>query len=263
MQSRIADRVKSKKDKQVIPQWLQDLVVPDPADPDAFQPPTCVMSTLLDPLASLQSRTTLSIRPGHIKRHGYYKLAFTDTLQAALKHKHFVEYPTIEIWEKDAFSGTVVDDGGSVLLNDSDEPKPKRRKLGAREGRKAISGLLGGYGSDEEEDGGEGEEKEEQNVFDLLAGYAGSDDEQEEGQPDPGPRAARYWNDDELGDEDAEGETDDELGEEEDVKPEDLAVMLEKLRDAGALRDASRDSRLAGTVDDEDQVDWGDSEDEG
>ncbi|TCD70837.1 hypothetical protein EIP91_001527 [Steccherinum ochraceum] len=258
VQARIAERVKSKKEKQV-PQWLQDLVVPDPSDPDSFQTPTCVMPTVLDPLASLQSRTT-ALRPGHIKRQGFYKLDFKDSLQTALKHKQFVEYPTIEVWEKDAFTGTLVDDGGSVMLEEADERKPKRRKLGAREGKKAITGLLGAYGSDEEEDGEDA--REEKNVFDLLAGYAGSDDEEaSEGAKPAAAVVPHYLDDDELGDEDAEGETDDEMGEE--PNPEELAAMLQKLREAGALRDTSANSRLATTVlDEEEQVDWGDSDDD-
>jgi len=177
-----------------------------------------------------------------------------------------VEYPTIEIWEKDAFTGTLVDDGGTVVHDDSDDGirKPKRRKLGVREGRKAITGLLGGYGSDEESEEGK-DEQEERNVLHLLAGYAGSEDE-EEGEGGGGGAATvnpvpHYFDDDELGDEDAEGETDDEMCEE--VPPEDVAVMLVKLRQAGALQDASVDRHLASTMDDEDQVDWGDSENEG
>ncbi|KAH8105940.1 hypothetical protein BXZ70DRAFT_886772 [Cristinia sonorae] len=253
--ARIAERVKSKKEKQV-PQWLQDLVIPDPSDPESFQPPTCVMPTLLDPLASLQSGSTSSLRPGHIKRHGHYKLDFNQTLQTALAHKHFVEFPTLEIWEKDAFTGTLVDDGGAVMLDDDfDERRPKRRKLGAREGKKAISGLLGDYGSDEDEDEGGAEAQEEKNVFDLLAGYAGSDED------DPAPPEPNDLEDDGLTDDDAEGETDDELGE--DVNPEELAKMLESLREAGALRDTSGDGNITARIEDEEQVDWGDSEDDG
>ena len=60
-------------------------------------------------------------------------------------------------------------------------------------------------------------------------------------------------------DEDAEGETDDEA----EAAPEDLAVLLEQLRQAGALRDPGADGPLAGGVEgDEEQVDWGESDDE-
>ncbi|THH27280.1 hypothetical protein EUX98_g6899 [Antrodiella citrinella] len=259
VQLRIAERAKSKKEKAP-PQWLLDLVTPDPSDPSSFHAPACVMPTLLDPLVSLQQSRAVALRPGHIKRHGYYKLDFNDTLHVALKYKQFVEYPTIEVWEKDAFTGTLVDDGGTVVHDDSDDNRrPKRRKLGVKEGKKAITGLLGGYGSDEDSDGGK-DELEEKNVLNLLAGYVGSDEEEEGRDTVPKP-VPQYWDDDELGDDDAEGETDDELGEE--VNPEELAGMLDKLRQAGALRDTSGDGHLAGTMDDEDQVDWGDSDNEG
>ena len=75
------------------------------------------------------------------------------------------------------------------------------------------------------------------------------------------------------GDEDADGETDDgegdyEFDDDADANegtvqdPEALAKLLEQLREAGALRDPGGDSRIPG-ADDEEQVDWGDSEEEG
>lgn len=244
--------------------WVIDLVAPNPEDPDAFTNPTCVMQTKLDPLASLQSKSSI-LRPGHIVRDGYYKLDPTRSLEKVLRHKQFVEFPTIEIWDDGAFAGTVVDDRGAVMLDSEDERKPKRRKLNVTEGKKAISGLLGGYGSGSEN--GEDEKAEERNVMGMLAGYAGSDDEQgngEEGQEESMPAKheeppiSPLLDEDTWGDEDAEGDTDDEYVEE---SPENVAAMLEKLRQAGALRDPGEDGRIA-LGDDEEQVDWGDSGDE-
>ncbi|OBZ70030.1 hypothetical protein A0H81_09902 [Grifola frondosa] len=253
MQSQITERSKSKKEKAP-PTWLNPLVFPDTDVPESFTAPICVMRTPLDPLASLNVRASAP-RPGHILCEGYYRLDPGQPLGTVLKHKHFVEYPTIEVWEEGAFHGTLVDDQGAVLRDRSDdERRPKKRKLNIREGRKAISGLLGGYGSEEE-----GEDVEERNVLDLLGGYAGSDDEdtREGGLQLPGGDADEF--DDGLGDEDAEGETDDEY----EAEPEDLAVLLEKLRQAGALRDPGADSALARYGDpDEEQIDWGESEDE-
>ncbi|KAJ3475977.1 hypothetical protein NLI96_g11472 [Meripilus lineatus] len=261
------DRPKSKKDSY--PQWLTDMILPPPEDsnPESFVRPTCVMPTRVDPLASLQQSRGNSIgngsfsflRPGHIVREGFYKLDPETTLSEALKHKEFVEFPTIEVWEDGAFTGTIVDDRGAVLLDSDEERKPKRRKMGAKEGKKAISGLLGGYGS-----GSEDEEAEEQNVLNALAGYTGSEDEDDDmqGSSDTAKslRPGEVWlKEEDLVDEDAEGETDDEEYEEENV--EDLAGILEKLRQAGALRDPVDSSFLDGQGDD-DQVDWGDSDNE-
>jgi len=206
------------------------------------------MATNIDPLASLQSRSA-RLRPGHIVCSGYYKLGVDKPLETVLKHKQFVEYPSIEVWEDGAFHGTVVDDQGAVQLDDEDERKPKRRKLTVREGKKAMNGLLGDYGSEEEED-----TREEPNAFGLLAGYA-SDGEQTGG--DSAMQAFQSEEDDGLGDEDAEGETDEEYMEE---NTEDLATLLGKLREAGALRDPRGDGHLVGVEDD--QVDWGESDDE-
>ncbi|KAH9938252.1 uncharacterized protein B0H18DRAFT_1205524 [Fomitopsis serialis] len=205
MRAQVAERKKSKKGDP-FPTWISSLIVPDPDDPEGFTMPICVMQTPLDPLASLDARRNAAgPRPGHVRCEAYYKLDPAKPIGVNLKHKNFVEFPTIEIWEEGSFHGTIVDDQGSVQ-REAEEPTPKRRKLSVREGKKAINGLLGGYGSEEEEDDG------------LL-------------------------------DEDAEGETDDEL----EAGPEDLAVLLEQLRQAGALRDPEGD---------EEQVDWGDSGDE-
>ena len=119
----------------------------------------------------------------------------------------------------------------------------------------------------------EDEKADEKDVMGLLAGYAGSDDEGESGKvqvdqenkPDPssvngGSPISPLLDEDAWGDEDAEGETDDEYVEE---SAENVAAMLEKLRQAGALRDPSGDGRIAvGEEEDEEQVDWGDSGDE-
>ncbi|OCH92889.1 hypothetical protein OBBRIDRAFT_772500 [Obba rivulosa] len=241
MRTRVTERSNSKKEKP-IPSWLIPLISPDPDVPESFTPPTCVMRTPLDPLSSLSHSG--GPRPGQLLCAGYYRLDSALPLGAILKHKNFVEFPTIEVWEDGAFHGTIVDDQGAVLHGD-EEHRPKRRKLNVREGKKAITGLLGGYGSEDEDEG----DVEERNVLDLLGGYAGSEDEQTE-----------ETNREEPSDEDAEGETDEEY----EGDPEQLAALLEKLRQAGALRDPNADGALASLGDpDDEQVDWGDSADEG
>lgn len=255
MRSQVTERKKSKKGDP-LPAWISPLIFPDSDDPEGFSVPICAMRTPLDPLAALQSRASAGPRPGHVLCEAYYKLDPTRPIGASLKHKNFVEFPTIEIWEEGSFSGTIVDDQGSVQ-RDTEEPVPKRRKMNAREGKKAIKGLLGGYGSDEEEGG----QREEKNVLGMLGSYTGSDEEEGGGTrlgADVSGHGEEY--DDGFSDEDAEGETDDEA----EASPEDLAVLLEQLRQAGALRDPGADRRLVGVVEgDEEQVDWGESEDEG
>ncbi|KAH9951677.1 hypothetical protein B0H21DRAFT_186256 [Amylocystis lapponica] len=246
MQSQIAERSKAKKDK-ALPAWVRILISPDPDDPDAFTPPMCVMRTPVDPLAALQIQPRSSLHPGHLLCEAYYKLDPSQPLGTVLKHKHFVEFPTVEVWEESAFHGTIVDDQGAVQL-ESDGHRPKRRKLNARQGKKAISGLLGGYGSEEEP-----EDTEEQNVMNMLGGYAGSGDE-DEGHADDdaqgeGPEVNVQLDDDGSGDEVEHG-------------AEDLAVLLDKLRQAGALRNPAADRMLAGFDEDEEQLDWGESGDE-
>ncbi|KAI0638080.1 hypothetical protein C8Q77DRAFT_1275974 [Trametes polyzona] len=233
MQAHVSERSKSKKDKTP-PAWAQSLALPDQDVPDSFTPPLCLMSTPLDPLASLSSHPSIP-QPGRLIRTGYYKLDPNQPLGKVLKHKHFVEFPTIEVWEEDAFQGTIVDDRGTVIHGDHDEPQPKRRKLNAKQAKKAMSGLLGGYGSDEDS---EAAGEEEKNVINMLGGYGDSGDEEGDGGE------GEDWNE-----EDAEGETDEEY----EGNPEVIAAMLQKLREAGALRDSGADGA------EEEQVDWGDS----
>ena len=90
----------------------------------------------------------------------------------------------------------------------------------------------------------------------LLEGYADSGDEGDGGGDGGGDEPGVG---DEEGWDDAEGETDEEY----EGSPEELAAMLHKLREAGALRDPGKDGTLDGLeVEAEDQVDWGESGDE-
>ncbi|EJF61148.1 hypothetical protein DICSQDRAFT_106143 [Dichomitus squalens LYAD-421 SS1] len=251
LQTHVAERHKSKKEKGV-PPWVLALALPDEDVPDSFAPPLCVMSTSLDPLAALNANPHIP-QPGRLLREGFYKLDSSKPLGAVLKHKHFVEFPTISVWEEDSFQGIIVDDKGAVVHDAADEPRPKRRRLNPKQAQKAISGLLGGYGSD---DGSDGSSKEERNGMNLLGGYAGSDEEESGAAA---PSSTFDVDADEWGDDDAEGETDDEY----EGSPEELAAMLQKLREAGALRDPVKDGVLGGTEGvDEEQVDWGESGDE-
>ena len=106
-----------------------------------------------------------------------------------------------------------------------------------------------------DDDGSDTDGTQAQNGMNLLGDYADSDEE-----ADIAATAAAFdINADEWGDDDAEGETDEEY----EGSPEELAAMLQKLREAGALRDPGRDGALGGLgALDEEQVDWGESGDE-
>lgn len=251
LQAHLSERNKSKKDKGV-PPWVLAVALPDEDVPDSFTPPLCVMSTPLDPLAALHANPHIP-QPGRILRQGFYKLDSSKPLGAVLKHKHFVEFPTIDVWEEDAFNGIVVDDKGTVVRDPVDEHRPKRRKLNPKQTARAMGGLLAGYGSDE--NGSDMDSTQVQNGMNLLGDYADSDEE----AGVAATTAAFDINADEWGDDDAEGETDEEY----EGSPEELAAMLQKLREAGALRDPGRDGALGGLrALDEEQVDWGESGDE-
>lgn len=240
LREQLTERNKSKKDPP--PAWINSLIFPDLDDPDAFSPPICVMRTSFDPLASVRPRSS-GLQPGSMISSAYHKLETNQPLMSALKHKNFVEFPTIEVWAEGTFRGTLINDTGSLLHDgDNSSPARKRRKLNAAQSKRAMNGLLGGYGSEEET--GE-EDAEEKNVLKVLDGYPGSDNEnasEEAGEDDQF--------DDGLGDEDAEGETDEEY--EDDAQR--VASLLETLRQSGALRA----DVLVLENDEDDQVDWGD-----
>ena len=217
IQSHIKERANSKN----CPEWIKSLVLPNPDDSDSFTPPECVMTAQLDPGVIVLANSR--------NRKAYYRFDLSQTLSFLLRHTHFVEFPTIEIWEE--FKGTVVNTQGTVTQqSDNEERRPKRRKLSKKAGKKAISGVVG-YGSDEEAP---------RNGLSLLGGYGESD---EEVQTTP------MLMDDGLGEEDAEGDTDNEC--DEDLDPSTLLEMLRQVQGG----------RWAENIED-DEVDWGDSGEE-
>jgi hypothetical protein len=221
IQKQISDKSKSKKDGD-LPGWLRSLVFPD--DPDtaeSFILPSCYMRAPPDPRYASSS---------------YHKLDCSQKLAMLLRQKEFVEFPVIEVWEAESFTGLVVDDRGLVSQDGGDgrEKGLKRRKLNVVQGKAAIKGLLGDYGSDEDEP----EEVEATpNMISNLEGYVDSDPEQEELEGEHG-----------IPGEDTKEEDDNDDEEEVDDDP---ALLLEKLKAAGAL---------PSEIDDEDEVDWGDSD---
>ncbi|RDB23185.1 Box C/D snoRNA protein 1 [Hypsizygus marmoreus] len=215
----VSERAKARKDNPA-PQWITRFLSPDADDPDSFTLPQFVMPAQIDPRSA-------AMIPKSQAKTAYYRFDPSKTLMGLLRNTHFVEYPTIELWEE--FSGTVVDVEGAVTQQPEGERAPKRRKLSGKAGKKTISGLLGGYGSE----GDEEEEKEAQNGLTLLTGYAGSDDE------------ASLGGDEEASDGDAD----------EDIEI-DPAVLLE------LMRQAQGSEKWAEHVGGDDMVDWGDSEED-
>ena len=141
------------------PQWVKSLVNPDSDDDDSesFTNPQCVMQALIS----------------HQLRAAYYPFDPSQPLIKLLRHTHFVEFPTIEIWED--FQGILVDTQG-VVRQLEDERQPKRRKMNARAGKLAIKGLLGDYGSENDD-----QEDKAPNLLAALDNYGESGEEEDEG----------------------------------------------------------------------------------
>ncbi|KAG6833810.1 hypothetical protein H0H87_011744 [Tephrocybe sp. NHM501043] len=226
-----ADRVLSKKDRAPY-EWIKQFLFPDPDDPDSFTPPQFVMAAKLDPRAAALQKSQ--------HRAAYHRFDPTQPLSTLLRNTHFVEFPTIELWQE--FTGTVVDVQGVVTeLAQDNGPKPKRRKLSAKAGKQAISGLLGDYGSEDDS-----EVEDRPSGLALLGGYAGSDDEGD--NVDAGTAAGVAGVDE---DENALGDSGDEM--EIEIDP---TVLLE------LMRQAHGEEKWSETIRGDEEVDWGGSGDE-
>ncbi|KAI6097419.1 hypothetical protein EDD16DRAFT_1732613 [Pisolithus croceorrhizus] len=102
--------------------WVPPLVHPHLEDPESFAHPDCYPTS---------------------QAEFYHKLDPTSPLLELLRNTHFVEFPTIHIFDRDAssFRGTVVDKTGRITRHRQDEAygkAPKRRK-------NQCSSLLPGY----------------------------------------------------------------------------------------------------------------------
>lgn len=220
IRSHIHEQNISKKDS-TYPEWVKRLVYPDPDDPESFSNPQCVMAAHLDPLVNRHSRI----------KTASYSLDPSQPLAKVLCHTEFVEFPTIEIW--DDFPGTILDAEG--IIRHRQEGAAKRRKLNPKAGKATIDGLLGDYGSDDE-DKNEGTPKSA-NVLAMLGNYVDSDDEHFSADGTKEENA-------EMEDVNLNGSDDDE-----DVQV-DPVVILELLQAAGGADTVALDGQ--------DALDWAD-----
>ncbi|KXN87930.1 hypothetical protein AN958_07940 [Leucoagaricus sp. SymC.cos] len=190
--------------------------------------------------SSLLSSRTSTLNSANTKPKVYYSLDPNEPLLQSLRGTQFIEFPLIEVWEE--LNGVIVDrrTGGvrHASRGQEEEPRRKRRKLNPEEGLKAINGLLGDYGSEDEEGEEEGQTGEK-GV--RLVGYVESDAE-EEGQ-DNAVDEEVVLDEDEWSDADAEGEIDFDA---------DPAIILE------LMQQAKREGKWIEEDDGDDSDDLGD-----
>lgn len=97
----------------------------------------------------------------------YHTLDPTQPLLDNLRHKTFVEYPTIEVWEKGGFTGLVVDIDGRLTETVGERPS-KRPRLSVAEDNAPMKELAGAYsGRDKGEEG---------TILTILGTYRSDDD---------------------------------------------------------------------------------------
>ena len=233
IRAHVPEHARSKKDS-AIPRWVRSLVFPDPDDPDSFNPPQCVMPAKLDPLS-----TALQVKTG------YYDMRPSEKLSVLLRGTHFVEFPTIEVWEE--FRGTIVDTTGAITRHFVADRRPKHPNWDPSAGKKTMETLLGGYGSDVEE-GSDGE-GDNPTALAALAGYAGSDDDHAEELAAESDECGSEGEGDDLGMDDGVDQ-DREHDEEPHLEPEALLELM---------RTIQADQKWNG---EDDEVDWGGSDED-
>lgn len=198
------------------------MILPDRDDPTSYTPPHCFMFATPDPLGKRS------------KQQRYHELNSSNSLAQVLRGKHCVEFPIIDIFEEGSFHGTIVDESGAIESIVEERPA-KRRKLD----RKAISGLVGGYGSGDEELAAE----EEPRALHMLGEYAASDVDEAEGIDDP--REERNG----VGEHIKELEEDALEGSDDDLPDINGPALLELLKHAQALNKGPLE------IDDEEEID--------
>ena len=229
---------KSSADTETALEWLKELVFPDPPDQlESFAPPLCLIRSTKPPSSSLHHASF-----ERFKSRSYNSLDPFQKLSQSLRQKEFIEFPLIEVWEKDVFvdSGFVEADqhgGWYEKRVEADGERPRKRRkvqvMGKKKGEAVVKGLLGGYGSS----GGEGEEDDDQGSPGALAGLG----QYEESEGEDGEL--------EASDPDA---MDDSDGSDDGGEVVDPAVLIQQLKSAGfAFNSVSLD---------DDEVDWGDDD---
>ena len=219
-------------------EWLKDLVFPDPPDQlEFFTTPLCLIRST-KPFAPSQRASFKCL-----KSRSYHSLDPSQKLSQSLRQKEFVEFPLIEIWEKDAFIDcgfveTEKHNGWYEKDAEESDGRPRKRRkvevMGKKQGEAVVKGLLGGYGSSEDEEEGSDDQCPPE-ALDRLGQYEESDDQGEGGLEVPHP--------DVMDDSESSG-SDDEV-----VDP---AVLIQQLKSAGfAFNPAGLD---------DEEVDWGDDD---
>lgn len=193
-----------------LPDWVPPLVHPHPEDPEGFLHPDCYVRA--NPNFHCQPTSQAEF---------YHKLDPTLPLSELLRNTHFVEFPTIHIFDRDAssFWGTVVDKTGRITRHRQDDAYGralKRRKTNAQ----AIVGLLGDYGSSSES------EKDQPRKNDGLL-MLGSYSENEVMETSSGIHLPHDV-DDEAGPEESSSSDVEETP----IEPEMLLVLMKRARQA-------------------------------
>ncbi|KAJ3788828.1 hypothetical protein GGU10DRAFT_261857 [Lentinula aff. detonsa] len=228
--NQVRDRHKHATEQSIFPSWLLEFVE-EISTSDSEQTTSSPFDSLIRAPILPTALTITGTRP----KAAYHRILPTVSLLTALRNTHFVEYPTLELWPQGEFSGIIADQHAETQAHDSSEMaerRAKRRKIELKAGKKAISGLLDGYGS-QDESGQEGEEKAEddrqaQSGLKMLGAYSDSDDQDGKIEVDS--------------DEDVE------------VSPEVLLELMRKAQGRSPWPDDSKD---------DERVDWGDDDSEG
>ncbi|KAL1666742.1 hypothetical protein GGF50DRAFT_112864 [Schizophyllum commune] len=180
--------------------------------------------------------TTTIYDPMHSAHH---KLDVHQSLLDVLRGKHFVEFPTIELWSGDTFSGHVIvggaGHGNTVQIRrqwkDVQPYRPPRATKKRKVGDGKALNILGDYGSDSD---ASSDAAPANNALQGLQTY------EDEGSDENGPPTA----DDEDSMEE-EGDEDGVDAEPVETDPQVLARLLQEARAAGKWKEDDADGMLS------------------
>ncbi|KIK39427.1 hypothetical protein CY34DRAFT_89242 [Suillus luteus UH-Slu-Lm8-n1] len=231
------DHPKPKKEHHC-PDWVTSLVHPHPDDPEGFRVPLCYLPAQTD----LARISYYPVQTGP----SYYKLCPSQTIQDLLQGTHFAEFPTIHVYDPDSstFIGNIVAKRGqpspmSEQEHEHDVRAMKRRKLSAKAGRMAISGLVGDYGSESDSASEKAAASQTRDELGALGSYAESENGDQDSAVEAGTTEDDMYSTGSLSADEGEGPA------------LDCAAVLELIKQAHSAADC-----------DSEAVDWGDHWDE-
>ncbi|KAG8891694.1 hypothetical protein FRB99_003417 [Tulasnella sp. 403] len=142
----------SQRNSKEIPEWVHDLLlgvisVGTSKEAGNDQPEDVDMAEPSDVLFLLPKH------PPQPPRKWFHSLQRDISLEKLLRHKRFIEWPTIHVYLRDEFDGDIV--GQEPEVHELPSLPIKRRRVDVAGGKRILTGLIGDYASESDESAGD------------------------------------------------------------------------------------------------------------